>query len=855
MKNSMIKKLLLWVVLIVIGNTTLNAQSMSDNQVIQYVLEQQQAGKNQAEIVQNLLKRGVTLEQLQKLRKKITAQKEQLGAVSIDGTSVKVSDSRMRTDKQLEGESYQKQNNYMVRSQARGVNGRDNYTKEEEERLMNDAVEFFDLDSLAYYRGLEEKTEDQVFGRNLFNNAQLSFQPNMNIATPANYRLGAGDAVIIDVWGASQETFEGTISPDGTVTIEGIGPIKLAGLTVAQANGTLKSRMGKFYQGSSINLTVGDTRSIIVQVMGEVKLPGTYTLSSLSTAFNALYAAGGISDIGTLRDIKVYRTGRQIASIDVYDYILNGNSSGDIRLQDNDIIVVGSYDCLVRIKGKVKRPMYYEMKSSESVSTILSYAGGFTGDAYKKNVRLIRKSGAEYSIHTIGEFDMNGFNLNDGDSIFVDSVVARYSNMVEIRGAVYHPGMYQIGGSISGVRDLIRAAEGIREDAFLNRAVMHRQREDMSLEVIPVDVKGLLAGNVPDIPLKKNDVLYIHSRKDDITSKTITISGEVLYPGTYQYADNTTLEDIVLQAGGLTDAASLSKVDVFRRHFDPTSLEYIDETSETFSFALREGFVVDGEQGFVLQPFDVVVVRKSPTYSPMETVTVTGCVNFEGNYLITNRDYKLSDLIRAAGGLSKIAYAKGAHIERALTEEERKQQEASLRASQIELYEESMKDNKQNISIEQGETLIDMKMNLKGIGSIPVDLEAAIKSPGCDEDIMLRPGDKLIVPEYSASVKIIGDVMFPVTISYKKGESLDYYIKRAGGYGDNARKKRVYAIYMNGSAKLLSHHSKSAIQPGCQIVVPSKKNKNKMSTAEILSIGSSSASIAAVVATIANILK
>ncbi len=851
----MIKKLLLWVVLIVIGNTTLNAQSMSDNQVIQYVLEQQQAGKNQAEIVQNLLKRGVTLEQLQKLRKKITAQKEQLGAVSIDGTSVKVSDSRMRTDKQLEGESYQKQNNYMVRSQARGVNGRDNYTKEEEERLMNDAVEFFDLDSLAYYRGLEEKTEDQVFGRNLFNNAQLSFQPNMNIATPANYRLGAGDAVIIDVWGASQETFEGTISPDGTVTIEGIGPIKLAGLTVAQANGTLKSRMGKFYQGSSINLTVGDTRSIIVQVMGEVKLPGTYTLSSLSTAFNALYAAGGISDIGTLRDIKVYRTGRQIASIDVYDYILNGNSSGDIRLQDNDIIVVGSYDCLVRIKGKVKRPMYYEMKSSESVSTILSYAGGFTGDAYKKNVRLIRKSGAEYSIHTIGEFDMNGFNLNDGDSIFVDSVVARYSNMVEIRGAVYHPGMYQIGGSISGVRDLIRAAEGIREDAFLNRAVMHRQREDMSLEVIPVDVKGLLAGNVPDIPLKKNDVLYIHSRKDDITSKTITISGEVLYPGTYQYADNTTLEDIVLQAGGLTDAASLSKVDVFRRHFDPTSLEYIDETSETFSFALREGFVVDGEQGFVLQPFDVVVVRKSPTYSPMETVTVTGCVNFEGNYLITNRDYKLSDLIRAAGGLSKIAYAKGAHIERALTEEERKQQEASLRASQIELYEESMKDNKQNISIEQGETLIDMKMNLKGIGSIPVDLEAAIKSPGCDEDIMLRPGDKLIVPEYSASVKIIGDVMFPVTISYKKGESLDYYIKRAGGYGDNARKKRVYAIYMNGSAKLLSHHSKSAIQPGCQIVVPSKKNKNKMSTAEILSIGSSSASIAAVVATIANILK
>ena len=852
----MIKRLSLLVVMTFIGYIAIHAQSMSDNQVIQYVLEQQQAGKTQADIVQNLLKKGVTLEQLQKIRKKISAQKEQLGAVSLEGTGVKVSDSRMRTDKQLEGELYQKKNNYMVRSQARGVTGKDNYTEEEQERLMNEAVVFFDLDSLAYYRNLEETSEDQVFGRNLFKtNNELTFQPNLNIATPANYRLGAGDVVIIDVWGASQETFEGTISPDGTVTITGIGPIKLAGLTVAQAKGALKSRMGKYYQGSSIDLALGETRSIIVQVMGEVKKPGTYTLSSLSTAFNALYAAGGISDIGTLRDIKVYRTGRQIASIDVYDYILNGNSSGDIRLQDNDIIVVGSYDCLVRIKGKVKRPMFYEMKSSESVSTILSYAGGFTGDAYKKNVRLIRKSGAEYSIHTIGEFDMNGFNLNDGDSIYVDSVVERYSNMVEIRGAVYHPGMYQMGGGISGVRDLITAAEGVRDDAFLNRAVMHRQREDMTLEVIPVDVKGLLEGNVPDIPLKKNDVLYIHSRKEDVTNKTVSISGEVMYPGTYQYADNTTLEDIVLQAGGLTDAASLSKVDVFRRHFDPTSLEYIDETSETYSFALRDGFVVDGEQGFVLQPYDVVVVRKSPTYSPMETVTVTGCVNFEGNYLITNRDYKLSDLIKAAGGLSKIAYAKGAHIERTLTDEERQQQEASLRASQIELYEESMKDNKQNFSLEQGEELLNMKMNLKGIGSIPIDLEAAIKDPGCDEDILLRPGDKLVVPEYSASVKIIGDVMFPVTISYKKGESLNYYIKRAGGYGDNARKNRVYAIYMNGSAQLLSHHSSSSIQPGCQIVVPSKKNKNKLSTAEILSIGSSSASIAAVVATIANILK
>jgi len=852
----MTKKIIVCLLISVLSSQfyDLYAQSMTDNQVIQYVMEQQAAGASQVDIVQNLMKRGVGLDQLQKIRKKVEAQRKQLGAVTIDGTTVKVSENRMRTNRQIEGEVYQQQNNFMVRSQARGERGRDNYTPEEEEQMMNEAVEFFDLDSIAYYRGLQND-ESQIFGHNLFSNQQLSFQPNINIATPANYRLGAGDGIIIDVWGASQETFEGTISPDGTVTIQGIGPVRLAGMTVAQANGVLKSRLGQFYSGSEISMSLGETRSIMVQVMGEVRMPGTYTLNSLSTAFNALYSAGGISDIGTLRDIKVFRSGREISSIDVYDYILNGNASGDVRLQDNDIVVVGSYDCLVRIKGKVKRPMYYEMKTGESVATILSYAGGFTGDAYKKNVRLIRKSGAEYSIHTIGEFDMNGFNLADGDSIYVDSIVARFSNMVEVRGAVFHPGMYQMGGNISGVRDLIKAAEGLTDDAFVNRAVMHRQREDMTLEVVPIDLQGLLDGTVPDIPLRKNDVVYVHSRKETVTDQIIRISGEVLYPGIYQYADNTTLEDIVLQAGGLTDAASFSKVDVFRRSYDTKSLEEVDETSQMFSFALKDGFVVDGVQGFVLKPYDVVVVRKSPTYTPMASVTASGCVNFEGSYVMTNKDYKLTDLVKAAGGLSNIAFAKGAYLERQMTEEERQQQETSLRAEQVALYEEAMREGSKEIDVEQGETLLNMKLSQSGKIAVPLNLEKALQEPGGDEDITLRSGDRLVVPQYSGSVKVIGDVMFPVTMSYKKGETLNYYIERAGGYGDNARKKRVYAIYMNGSAKLIGRHSKDDIQPGCQIVVPSKKNKNRMSTAEILSIGSSSASIAAVVATIANLLK
>lgn len=854
--QTMIKRIFIFAVLSIISCqlSFICAQSMSDNQVIDFVTKQQAKGDNQATIVQKLLQKGVTVQQLKRIRKNMEAKQEQLGAVDISGTNSSVSTSRMRTNRQLEGEAYQQQNNYMVQSEVRGKNGQKYYTNEERLQQMNGEIGFLDIDSLLYYKNMFGNTEDQVFGHNLFNNSEITFQPNMNIATPSNYYLGAGDAVIIDVWGASQETFESVISPDGTVTIEGVGPIKLAGMTVAQAQTALSSRLGRYYSGSKVSLSVGETRSIIVQVMGEVKVPGTYTLSSLSTSFNALYAAGGISDIGTLRDIKVYRAGHQIASIDVYDYILNGNSRGDVRLQDNDIIVVGPYDCLVRIKGRVKRPMFYEMKKDESLSTIINYAGGFTGDAYKKNVRLIRKSGSEYSIFTIGEFNMSNFNLNDGDSIYVDSVVARYSNMVEIRGAVYHPGMYQMGGDISGVRDLILAAEGVREDAFINRGVMHREKADKTLEVIPVDIKGLLDGSVPDIPLQKNDVLFIPSRQDYVTEQTIKIDGEVMYPGTYQFADNTTLEDIVLQAGGLTTSASTTKVDVFRRVYDPKSTSTSDVISETYSFALKDGFVIDGEQGFVLQPFDEVVVRKSPTYTEMQSVQVSGAVNFEGTYSITSKNYRLSDLIKASGGLTDVAYAKGARLERRMTEEERQQNEASLRTSQIALYEEAMQGDK-NFDLEKADTLLNMKLDLSTTSNVAIDLEKAMKNPGGDDDLALREGDKLVIPQYTSTVKITGDVMYPITMNYKEGESLNYYIKRAGGYGDNARKSRVYAIYMNGSVELLSHHSKDAVQPGCQIVVPSKKNKAKMTTAEYAAMGTSAASIATMMVTIANILK
>lgn len=829
------------------------SQTMTDEQVIRYVTEQREKGTDQNTIVSQLLRKGCTVEQIRRIRKKYQAQQEQLGAVDITGENSGKTKSRLRTDKQKAEEKNRQQNNYMVRSQIRGRNGMGGMTQKERMQDMNDEIGFMDIDSLIYYRNMFQD-ENEVFGRNIFNNEMLTFEPNMNMPTPANYILGAGDNVIIDVWGASQTTFEEVISPDGTVTIEGVGPVKLAGKTVKEANAHIKGVLGQFYSSSQVSLTVAETRSIQVQVMGEVVAPGTYTLSSLSSAFNAMYAAGGINELGTLRDIRVYRKGKLISTIDVYDYILNGNSAGDIRLQDDDVIVVGTYDCLVNIRGKVKRPMFYEMKKNESVATIIDYAGGFTGDAYRKNIRLIRKTGYEYSIHTIEEFDMSGFTLNDGDSIYVDSIIPRFSNMVEIRGAVFHPGMFQMNGSINTVRELVNAAEGLREDAFVARAVMHRRKPDLTLEVLPVDLQGLMNGTVADIPLRKDDVLFIPSKLDMQGEQTVKIGGEVNYPGTYLYADNTSLEDIVLQAGGLTEAASIVKIDIYRRIIDAKAKEESSSLIETYSFGLKDGFVVDGEPGFILKPFDEIVVRKSPTYTEQQNVSVEGAVNFTGEYAMSSKNFHLSDLVNAAGGLSAVAYSKGARLERRMTEEERLQRENTLRTSQIALYEESMNSEK-NFDFNRADTLLNMKLDLGNTYPVAINLDKAMENPGGVDDITLREGDKLVVPQYTNTVKVSGDVMYPISMNYKEGESLNYYIKRAGGYGDRARKSRVYAVYMNGSVELISHHSSKAIQPGCEIVVPSKQNKNKMSTAEVMSIGTSATSVATMIVTVANILK
>lgn len=822
----MIRKVLLLTAMFVCSLVASQAQiktQMSDKDVADYITVEMKKGTSQQKIGQSLIEKGVTTEQLNRVRKQYLS--KNAAANNANKKDIDTYQDNFR--------STQKE-----------------YDTNSDMGLIRESA----TDSLLMIYN-DRSDSKAVFGRDIFNNKNLTFEPNMNMATPANYTLGPGDQVIIDVWGASQKTYTNSISPDGTIVIDEVGPIHLAGLSVQSAKATIKNRLGQFYSGCNFNLSVGNIRTIQVQVVGEVKVPGTYSLSGFSSAFNALYAAGGINDKGTLRNIKVYRANKVLAVVDVYDYLVNGNSSSDVRLQDKDIIVVGTYECLVNAKGRVKRPMYYEMRKTESVKQLLHFVGGFANDAYTQSIKLVRKTGVEYSIHTIGEFDMGGFTVMDGDEISVDSIIARYSNLVEVRGAVKHAGQFQLGNKIQSVRELIEAADGLREDAYIERAIMHRQKDDLSLEMVSVDIKGIMAGTSADIPLKKNDLLFVPSKTEMRGNWTVNIRGEVTYPAVYPFAENTSIQDIILQAGGLTDAASLAKVDVYRRIVDPKATSSDETMAVHYKFSLDENFNILSDTTFYLKPYDEVYIRKSPGYEMTQNVRVSGCVNFSGSYVFTKRDYRLSDLIKDAGGLTSTAYAKGTRLMRRLTPEEKIQRDNAIKRAQITLYENSLIDEDKRMDFAKADTLISMKMNLDDSYPVAVDLEEAMRNPGSSFDITLRRGDILTVPQFSNTVKISGEVSCPISMNYKQGEKLKYYINHAGGFANQAKKNAIYIIYANGSVEKAEKGSKIAVQPGCEIVVPTKDESRKLTTPEIISLGTGTASLSAIILSILNIVK
>ena len=776
------------------------AQSMTDDQVVEYVKSARQAGKSQQEMTKELMRRGVTKEQVLRIQEKY----KNAGAASNEGD---VAVSQLNRTRETAA---------------------DTPAGEAGARVAETPAQ-----------------ATQIYGHNIFRNQRLSFEPNTNQATPANYKLGPGDEVVIDVWGTSETTIRQTISPEGSIQVTNLGPVYLSGKTVNEANAFLRREFAKIYSGMSgdeptteIKLTLGAIRTIQVNIMGEVSVPGTYRLSSFSTVFHALYIAGGVNQIGSLRSIKVLRGGKTFREIDVYDLLMQGKMVDDVRLQEGDIIKVDTYEALVKISGKVKRPMFYEMKKNETISTLIEYAGGLLSDSYKKAVTVVRKSGREYQIFNVDDIDYSVFKVDDGDEVNIGAVLDRFENRVEIRGAVYRPGLYQLNGTVNTVKELIKKAEGVTGDAFLNRAILNREHDDLTHETVPIDLRGLLNGTVVDIPLQKNDVLYIPSIHDLREAQSLTIHGFVARPGVYAYTTNMTIEDLVIQAGGLLESASMVKVEVARRVKDPHSTSFTTTIGETFLFDLKEGLLVgEGSDTFHLEPFDEVYIRRSPSYFAQQNVSIRGEVLFGGNYALTKKNERLSDLVEKAGGVTIDAYVKGARLIRQMTEEEIQRRSDVLRMSNK---------GSDSISVE--------KLDLSTTYSVGIDLERALKHPGSDDDLVLRQGDQLFVPEYISTVKINGAVMYPNTVTFKKGENLKYYINQAGGFGNRAKKRKVYVVYLNGKVSRVRMSSK-AIEPGCEIIVPSKERSNRMSAQEILGIGTTTASLAAVIASVINLVK
>lgn len=835
---------------------------LPDRQVVELVRQYAERGMGQTEIATELMRRGVTVQQLQRIQSSVTGSGSTTGLsaatlsgsglpYSGTGTAVKDFGSRLRTDPRQQTTDRRYMQDQREMSGLRGNMGIGDPRAMTASSMTGEGMYMPGamIDSVMIEALLSGKTK--IFGHNVFSGKELTFEPSLNVATPENYLLGPGDEVIIDIWGDSEKTIRGTISPDGVIVIDQLGPVTLSGFTVKEADAKLRRSLARIYspqgydtQGTFIKLSLGQIRSIQVHMMGEVENPGTYTVPSLATLFHVLYSAGGVNEIGSLREIAVNRAGECIATVDVYSYLLEGRSDVDIALKDGDVVVVPPYRNLVEVAGKVKRPMKYEMKGSETLATLLGYSGGFAGDAYKEAVTVVRRGGRMQEVHDVGHSVYSRFTLADGDSISVGGGIDRFSNRLEITGAVFRPGLYSSSDSTAcTVGALIRKAEGLMGDAFTTRAVLTREKPDYTLEVLPVDVEAIITGVAPDIELRGGDALHIPSIFDLREKYTVTIQGEVQKPGEYEYADNLSIEDMIIAAGGLLESASTVRADIYRRIKNPASISESETRSESYSFPIHDGLEVGGlsdrGKSFTLKPFDIVTIRTSPGYEKQKPVAILGEVLFPGDYTLVKREERLSDLVKRSGGALSTAYLQGAKLVRKRAEDEQTRAQSALKLAQMG----------------GRDSLSTASLNVEQNYSVGIELDKALASPGSDYDLVLSEGDVLFVPEYVGTVAISGAVLFPNTVSYREGMKIGDYINQAGGYAHRARKKAKIIVYMNGTiARVRSNGGK--IAPGCEIIVPhrSTRSGSRISVSDLLSVGSSATSAASLVTSIAGVL-
>lgn len=843
----------------------LKVDNLSDAQIEQLIKRAESAGMNEMQLESYARERGMPANEVAKLRERI----QQLRSGG------KASQQQLRQGQQP--------------GQTRQIEGF-NFDPALFDSIRR-ADPYFDLTP-------EQK---KIFGYKLFHNRNLTFNPSLNIPTPGSYVIGSGDQLIIDVYGASQQSYELTVTPEGRIMIPNLGPITVGGSTIDAARPRIRQQLGRIYSGllgsnpnTFLEIRLGNIRSISVSMVGELIKPGTYTLPSFASVFNALYAAGGPNENGTFRNIQVYRDSKLLTEVDIYDFLTKGDHGSNVTLRDNDVVIVQPFKSRVELKGPVRREGYFEMKPEESVADLINFAGGFSSLAYRERLTIRRATGEQMKVQDLSAEEFAAFGLQDGDEITVGERLNRFENRVQVAGAVFRPGEFSIPDSGMGVRDLIAKAEGLRGDAFTGRAILYRTKEDLTLESMSVDIRGILDGTIPDIALRREDVLSIPSRYDLKEEYYIRITGEVNIPGAYAYAENLTVADLITKAGGFKDAASNSYIEIARRVRDDIS----GKVAEIINLDVDNQLNLRPEDSKVkLQPFDHIFVRRSPGFQRERLVEVQGEVFYPGEFALSNANERISDLISRAGGLNQFAYPKGATLIRRTeyfqpkTESEIK--EENLRSVVAKLQREGLSlSEAEEIALERIEKRLADKEEAKvkmeekekqtlasrfraerlqdvSVGDtslvqyefkeqelIGINLEAIMSNPGSAQDLILEEGDIISIPKELQTVRMRGEVLFPTTARFQELRGFRSYISRAGGFTEDARRGKSYVVYANGDVqrtrKFLFLKFYPHIEPGAEIIVPQKPERQPMTAQAWVGLATSMATLALLISNLTN---
>lgn len=790
-----------------------NVDDLTDDEVKLFMEKAQASGMSESDIEKAALTQGYTSADIAKMR-------ERLVNISSPATDV-----TLKSNNQAVNSSSESRNNKtIVVNNPTRVNPpaqQESLLNLEERKLLARPLDIYNDSLVTQYNGLQKRVanslDKKIFGASLFQNDKLSFEPNMRIATPKNYQIGPDDELDIHIFGDVLDNFKVTVSPEGTVKILNLSPIYVNGLSIDVASERIISRLRQLYQGlnkpgsgSSAQVTLSGVRSIRVTLTGEVNFPGSYTVSSLATVFNALYMAGGPNRNGSFRNIRVIRDNKVIRTLDLYDFLLRADQKDNIRLNDQDIIRVGDYENRVELIGEVKRPYIYELTKTESFKDLLRYAGGFTEKAYTYTINVRRNTSREIKLLNISQDEVETFLPNNGDAFTVGTIIERYENRVEVQGAVFRPGNYAIEAGLTTIKELIKKTEGLREDAFLNRATLTRRKENYDPEVLSIDLGKILRGEAADIPLQREDVLQVYSIGNLREKRSVNIVGEVNAPGEFDFKEGMKVADLILQAKGLKESASYAHLELARRIISHGNADPQAAKIEIISFSIDGSLKISDEGNqMALQPFDIVSIRKAPNYEEQRSVKVLGMVNFPGSYAIQNNKQRISDIIERAGGLRTEGYLEGGKL-------------------------------------------------LRGTTTVGVNLKEVLDNPSSQENLQLMQGDELTIPRLLQTVKLTGAVQNPLAVSYKEDFTLNEYIAQAGGYTVNANRKKMYVTYANGVSnqirKFLIFKKNPRIEPGSEIVIPSfpENRKKGLSAAEAIGLTSSLVSVSIAIITLIN---